>query len=275
MGHPYRARPDQRYLIAPLVMLVPLAVFDLFVVLPLALPWFCDRGHPFRMLLAPLLVTGLVLLMTVQAVLLIVVHAVLWRCVKTIFYQGRAEADAAFANIDLSRSEETVLEPTGEPAVVFVEWVPIRRGHPGWFDVYVDDRPVWTVTGERLTQVIAPEGRHRIFIKANHMKSDEIEMDLAKTESRHLICGMKPLIQNRFFRFFELKFKVIAIPAAVACFFVPAAMRVLKDHYAVEFVAIVILGLLGIYASIPRAFSRRPGAMIYLVESPYPPEKER
>lgn len=271
IGHPYRARPDQRFLIAPLIMLIRVAVIDLFVVLPPTVPWFCDRGHSFRILLAPLLVTALVLLMTVQALLLVVVQALVWRFVKAIWYRERAEADAAFANLDSSRLEEDVSEPAGEPAAVFVEWFPDRRGHLAWFDVYVDDRPVWTVTGERLTPVIVSEGQHRIFIKVGHMKSDEVEVDLAAGGFHHLVCGMKPLIQNRFFRFFEMKLRFVAIPVAVVCFFVPAAMRILEERFAVEFFAILIIGFLGIYASMPRYFSRRPGAMVYLGERPDPP----
>ena len=122
--------------------------------------------------------------------------------------------------------------------------------------------------------MITSEGQHRILIKVNHMKSDEVELDLDARRICHLVCGMKPLIQNRFFRFFVMKFYFVALPAAMVCFCGPAAMRFLQAHFGVEFLATVVLGLLGMYASMPRYFSRRPGAMVYLV-LPDPPEAER
>jgi hypothetical protein len=255
MGHPYRR---QVYPIPPLPVLLPLAVVDALVVLLPIAPWMCQPGHQFRMLLAPVVGLPIGLLLGVQTVL--------WNFLRTWWTRSKAEADAAFAAVSASLPEFTIPKRTGAPAAVFVEWVPNRHGRRAWFDVYVDDRPVWTVTGERLTPVITSQGHHRIFIKANHMKSDEVELDLTAGAVRHVVCGMKPLIQNRFFRFFEMKLKFVAFPVAFACFFIPAAMRILKEHFAVEFFAILILGFLGFYVSLPRYFSRRPGAMIYLAE---------
>lgn len=264
MGHPYWR---QVYPIPPLPVLLPLAVVDtLVVVLPTA-SWMCQPGHPYRMLLAPVVGLPIGLLLGMQTVL--------WHFLRKWWTGSKADADAAFATVSGSPPAVSIPEPAGARAAVFVEWVPDRLGRLAWFDVYVDDRPVWTVTGERLTPVITSEGKHRIFIKVNHMKSDEVDLDLAAGGFCHLVCGMKPLIQNRFFRFFHMKFIFVAYPAAMVCFFVPAAMRFLKEHFGVEFLAIVVLGLLGFYASLPRYFSRRPGAMVYLVELPDPPEAER
>ena len=255
MGQPHQAWPDQRYLIVPLILLVPLAVIELVLILPRTLPWFCDQGHPFRGVLLPLLVAGLAVMMAIQLVLLVAVQAVLWRFVNAIWYRERAEADAAFASTtEMSVHAQSVPQTSGEPAAFFIEWLPGERVQLATFDVYVDDQAVWTVTGERLTQMFAPEGRHRVFIKLNHMKSDVVEMDLVAGIYRHLVCGMKPLIQNRFFRFFEKKLKFVAIPVALVCFFIPAAMRFLQEHLAVEFMAIVFLGLLGFYAKASPAF---------------------
>jgi hypothetical protein len=99
-------------------------------------------------------------------------------------------------------------------------------------------------------------------------------MDLAAGGFRHLVCGMKPLIQNRFFRFFEWKMMYIATPVALVAFCVPAVSRFIERHFAAEFLSIIFLGFLGFYLSLPRLFSRRPGAMVYLVERPNPPESE-
>ena len=213
MGHPYR---DQVYQIPPLPVLLPLAVVDTLVVeLPTA-PWMCQPAYLYRMLLAPVVGLAIGLMLGVQTVL--------WHFLGKWWTGLKADADAAFATVPGSPPEVSMPEPTDALAAVFVEWVPNRFGRLAWFDVYVDDRPVWTVTGERLTPVITSEGQHRIFIKVNHMKSDEVELDLAAGGLCHLVCGMNPLIQNRFFRFFNMKFKFVAIPVALVCFFVPAAM---------------------------------------------------
>jgi hypothetical protein len=264
MGHPYRRQANP---IPPLPVLLPLAVIDTLVIVLPAAPWMCQPGHPYRMLLMP--VVGL------PIGLLRVVQTRLWQFLRTWWTRAKAEADAAFAAVSGSPPEFAIPKRTSAPATVFVEWVPNRHGRLAWFDVYVDDRPVWTVTGERLTPVITSAGPHRIFIKANHMRSDEVELDLTAGAARHVVCGMKPLIQNRLFQFFEMKLKFLVLPAAVACFFIPAAMRVLKEYFAAEFIAILILGFLGFYVSLPRYFSRRPGAMIYLAELRDPVEAER
>lgn len=264
MGHPYR---PQVLPIPPLPVLLPLAGVDTLVVLLPTAPWMCQPGHPYRMLLAPLVGLPIGLLLGMQTVM--------WHLLRKWWTGSKAEADAAFATVSGSPPEDSLPERAGAPAAVFVEWVPDRLGRMARFDVYVDDRPVWTVTGERLTPVITSEGRHRIFIKLNHMKSDEVELDLAAGGFRHLVGGMKPLIQNRFFRFFHMKFLFVAMPVAMVCFLEPAAKRFLEEHFGVEFLAIVVLGLLGFYASLPRYFSRRPGAMVYLLPSTDPPEVER
>ena len=264
MGHPYQ---HQFYPVPPLPLLIPLAVVDTLVVLLPIAPWMSQPGHPFRMLLAPVVGLAIGLLLGVQTVL--------WHFLRKWWTGSKAEADAAFATVSDSPPEVPIPEQAGAPAAVFVQWVPDRLGRVPRFDVYVDDWPIWTVTGERLTPVITSEGPHRIFIKVNHMKSDEVELDLTAGGFCHLVCGMKPLIRNRFLRFFHEKFVFVALPAAMACFFVPAGKRFLKEHFEVEFLAIVVLGLLGFYASLPRYFSRRPGAMVYLVESPDPPEAEQ
>jgi hypothetical protein len=260
MGHPYWGQVNQQGLIPPLPLLLPLGVVDTFVVVLPTAPWMCQPGHPFRMLLAPVVGLAIGLLLGVQAVL--------WHLLRKWWIGSKADADAAFATFAGSPPAVSIPEPVGEPAAVLVEWIPERRGPLAWFDVYVDDRPVWSVTGERLSAVTVSEGRHRIFIKVNHMVSDVIELDLAGGEFVHLTCGMKPLVQNRFFRFFEWKLMYIATPSALVAFYVPAVTRFIERHFAAELLAIIFLGLLGFYLSLPRLFSRRPGAMVYLVERP-------
>jgi hypothetical protein len=125
-----------------------------------------------------------------------------------------------------------------------------------------------------LSAVTVSEGRHEVFIKVNHMVSDVIEVDLAVGEIVHLACGIKPLVQNRFFRLLEKKMIYIAVPVALVAVSVPAVTRFIERHLAAEFLSIVFLGLLGFLMSLPRLFSRKPGAMVYLVERPKPPESE-
>jgi hypothetical protein len=103
------------------------------------------------------------------------------------------------------------------------------------------------------------------------MVSEVIDVELTSGEVVHLACGMKPLIRNRLFRFFEFKLKYIVSPAAVAAFFVPTVRPFIENHFQVEIIMVASLGLLGFYVSLPRAFSRRPGAMIYLAERSDPP----
>jgi hypothetical protein len=217
MGHPYRGQVNQQGLIPPLPVLLPLAVVDTFVVVLPAAPWMCQPGHSFRMLLAPVVGLAIGLLLCVQAVL--------WHFLRNWWIGAKADADAAFATVSDSPAAVAIPEPVGEPAIALVEWIPERRGPLAWFDVYVDDLPVWSVTGERLSAVTVPEGRHQVFIKVNHLVSGLIEVDLAGGEVVHLACGMKPLMRNRFFRFFDLKLRYIVCPAALAAVYVPAVMR--------------------------------------------------
>ncbi len=60
----------------------------------------------------------------------------------------------------------------------------------------------------------------------------------------------------------------IATPVALVAFYVPAVTRFIERHFAAELLAIIFLGLLGFYLSLPRLFSRRPGAMVYLRSGP-------
>ncbi len=264
MGHPYRR---QISLFPPLPVLLLLAIVDTLVVMLPTAPWMCQPGHPERMLLTPVVGFAIGLLFGVQTLL--------WHFLRKWWTGSNAEADAAFGMVSENPPEAAVAMPTGPLAAVLVEWVPERPGYLAWFDVYVDDQPIWTVTGQRVTPIITTEGPHRIFIKANHMKSDEVELHLVAGESCHLVCGMKPLIPKGFFWFFQMKFLFVAYPVAIVCFFVPAAKRFLLEHFEVEFLAIVVLGLLGFCVSLPRYFSRRPGAMVYLVELPDPAAGER
>jgi len=253
--------------------MIPLAAIELFVIMPRITPWISDQRHPIRSLLILPVTIGLVLLMVVQSVLLILVLTVLWRLAKGIWSQGQAEADAAFASLDSSRPEARVPQPTGELAAVVVEWVfpegdPDQHGHPDLFefDVYMDDRPVWTVTGERWTPVIVSEGRHRIFIKVGYMKSEEVEVDLAAGGIQHLTCGLRPMVLGRFFRSFRFKVRYIMGPAALVAVCVPDVMRFICGHFRVELFATAFILVLFCLLTLPRYFSRRPGAMIYLVE---------
>jgi hypothetical protein len=153
MGHPYRGPGILEGLIPPLSALIPLAFVDAFAVLLPTAPWMCERGHPFRMLLAPLLGLAIGLLLSVQAVI--------WYFLRKWRVGSKADADAAFANVFAPPAPVAIHGPIDEPAIVLVEWIPEgRRGPMAWFDVYVDDRPVWSVTGDRLTAVMVPEGRH-------------------------------------------------------------------------------------------------------------------
>ena len=246
MGHPTRGQMNRPGLMMPLPVLLPLAVVDtLVVVLPTA-PWLCQPGHPFRVLLTPFVGIAIGLLLGVQTLL--------WQIVRNWWIRSRAEADAAFAGLADAAPAVTISEPVDELAALFVEWIPERWGRVAWFDVYVDDRPVWSVPGERLSTVTVSEGRHQVFIKVNHMVSDVIEVDLSGGEVVHLACGMKPLVRNRFFRSCEWKLLYIATPVALVAFYIPAVKRFIERHFAAEFVAITLLGSLGFYLSLPRLF---------------------
>ncbi|QEH34522.1 hypothetical protein OJF2_30620 [Aquisphaera giovannonii] len=156
----------------------------------------------------------------------------------------------------------------GDLAEVLIEWIPGRRGHLAVYDVHVDGRPVGRVNQERLVAVPVWEGRHQVFLQIGRLRSDVVELDLAGGEVVHLTCGLKPLIQNPFFRFFEAKMLFLAMPVAVAAYFVPPVMHFIERHLAVEFLGILFLWMLGFLVSLPRIVSRRPGAMIYLVVRP-------
>jgi hypothetical protein len=66
MRHPYG---EQVHLVPPLPVLLPLAVVDTFVVVLPTASWMCQPGHPFRMLLAPVVGLSIGLMLGVQAAL--------------------------------------------------------------------------------------------------------------------------------------------------------------------------------------------------------------
>ncbi len=277
MGYPYQLKPDQRGQTALLIAMIPLAVINLVVILPRAVPWIREQAGLLQLLLAPLLCVGLFYLVLGESIVVLVVPVLLWQFVRSILDLGQTEADAAFAGAGPAqpRSPTPARWPgpyavPDEPAAVMVECIPDRHWGMarGWFDVYVDDQPLWTVTGEPMTPLLVPAGRHRVFIKIMHMKSDEVEVDIDTGEICRLACGMTPIIRNPLFRVFEAKLRYVAIPVALVCFFIPVVGRFVAEHFGVEFLVILFLGFLGILSSLLRFFSRRAGAMVYLRECP-------
>jgi hypothetical protein len=132
----------------------------------------------------------------------------------------------------------------------------------------VDDQAVPTLQRGPLVNILVSAGRHQIFIELGWFRSEEVAVDLASGEDAQLVCGPRPLVKSRFFRFFELKMMFVATPVAIAAFCIPSVMRVVERHFAAEFLAIICISQLGFLLSLPRCFSRKPGAMIYLMERP-------
>ena len=134
-------------------------------------------------------------------------------------------------------------------------------------DIYVDGRKVGTLGCGKGTSVIVPPGIHEVFLKVNHVTSDIIELDLQLGEHAEFEGRMKPLIQNRFFRFFELKFYYLATPLAIIAYVSKPVMHFIEENLKYEFLAIAFLSMFGFLASFPRLFSRKPGAMLSLTRA--------
>jgi hypothetical protein len=217
--------------------------------------------HSPRVLLAPIVNGPLI-------AVLVAVQIALWDYFRSRYRRWETEADAAFANISRTRPDVAIQEPISEPAVVCVQRSPGPFARIGDFVVYVDDQPVRALQHEPQVNVFVPAGRHQIFIELGWFRSENVAVDLAGGEEAQLVCGPRAVVRNRFFRFFELKMMFVATPIAIAAFCIPSVMRVLEQHFAAEFLAIIVLSLLGFLLSLPRYFCRKPGAMIYLMERP-------
>ena len=167
-----------------------------------------------------------------------------------------------------ARADVVRQEPICEPAAVCIQRSPDRFARLGELVVYVDNQPARTLQRGPLVNFLVPAGRHRIFIELGWFRSEKVAVDLAGGELAQLVCGPRRLVRSRFFRFFELKMMFVATPVAIAAFYIPSVMRVVQRHFAAEFLAIVFISQLGFLLSLPRCFSRKPGAMIYLMERP-------
>ncbi len=245
----------------PILVLAILGGLDTVVVCLATAPWLFEDIHSPRILLAPI-VNGALIAM------LVVVQITLWNYSRSRYRRWETEADAAFANISRPKRHVVSQEPISEPAVVCIQSSPVPFARFGHFVVYVDDQPVRTSQREPLVNVFVPAGRHQIFIELGRFRSEKVAVDLAGGEQAQLVCGPRPLVRSRFFRFFELKMMFVATPVAIAAFYIPSVMRVVERHFAAEFLAIIVLSQLGFLLSLPRYFSRKPGAMIYLMERP-------
>ena len=96
-------------------------------------------------------------------------------------------------------------------------------------------------------------------------------LDLVGGECVPLICGSRFLVRSRWSRFNELKMMFV-VALGLAASRIPAVMRFIERHFAVEFLVMLFIGMLYWLFDLSRLFSRRPGAMVYLMEDPAPSE---
>jgi hypothetical protein len=236
-----------------------LAAVDTLAVCLATAPWLFQDIHSPRVLLAPIVNGPLIALLFVGEILL-------WNYVRSRLLRWETESDAAFAKASPSRPEVAISQAMRELAVLLIRREPGRLAWLAESVVYVDDQAVRSMQLDATAAVLVQPGRHKVFIKSGWFKSDEVNVDLAAGEQVDLGFGCRPPVKSRFFRFFELKMVLVAMPVALAAFCLPGVMRVVERHFAVELLAIVFLGQLGFLVGASRCFSRRPGAMIYLTE---------
>ncbi len=243
----------------PIVVTGILAGIDTLVVCLATAPWLFQDIHSPRVLLAPIVNGPLIALLFVGEILL-------WNYFRSRLLRWETESDAAFEQASRSRPEVAISQAISDPGVVLIRREP---GPVAWLAesvVYVDDQAVRSMQLDATAAVLVQPGRHKVFIKSGWFKSDEVNVDLAGGEQVDLGFGCRPPVKSRFFRFFELKMVMVAMPVALAAFCLPGVMRVVERHFAVELLAIVFLGQLGFLVSASRYISRKPGAMIYLAE---------
>lgn len=163
-----------------------------------------------------------------------------------------------------------------EPALVSVRLAFVGgRAHRRVSSVYaihVDGRPVGSTPYGVVSAAVLLEGEHALSVVIGPWVSDIVQLDLAGGDHVELVCAMKPLVRNRFFKFFEWKLNWVILPLALASTLYPGVAKFIERHWKFEFLAIVVLGLLGGLLALPRAFSRKPGAMLSLSVQPAPPE---
>ena len=151
--------------------------------------------------------------------------------------------------------EEGLAPPSSS---LIVERIHARQGSLGPLFIVVGGQTVGSVDDGATAILQLPPGKCEVWIQANWYKSDIVQVDLEEDQARELACGMKPLITNPFFRFFEREFIFVATPVALVAFWVPAVTRFIEDHLAVEFLGIIFLALFGFVVNLPKLFFAAP-----------------
>jgi hypothetical protein len=158
-----------------------------------------------------------------------------------------------------------------DPALVSIALNPgsLARVRPSpnyVFSIYVDGTLVGSCPYATVAALLLAEGCHAVSVRMYAGFSDVVELDLAGGDQVELVCAIKPLMRNRFFKIIETKFLFIMIPLALVAFVYPDVVRFIEAHAKYEFLAVVFLFCIGVVVSLPKLFSRKPGAMVSLTQ---------
>lgn len=157
-----------------------------------------------------------------------------------------------------------------EPALVCVSTRhrSSRRGRPlPTYAVYVDGRAVGSSPYWAASAIVLPEGPHSVQVKMSPWASDIVELELRGGDHVELFCGTKSLIQGKFWKTVETKFLWFFVPLVLIAYYFPAVGHFVEQNLKYEFLALLGLLCIGTAIGFLRMFSRKPGAMLSLVQT--------
>jgi hypothetical protein len=252
--------PDQdpRFEPSPSVVVVLLGLDSLLVFLATK-SWLFDDARSPRLLLATIVFTLLIGVPFLLQMALLIQF-------KRRSFERMARPESTFKNVVPSSPGTKDEREISHPSLISIHRIPSYtfRGAP--LIVFLNERPVMTIGNASSVEIPVAAGRHEIFVQWSWYKSEILTLDQENRGYTGFECGVKPLITNRFFRFFYRKLFLVGVPVGIAASCFPPFKRFLVDHFVVEFLVIVALGSLALLLNLPKVFSRCPGALLFLAQ---------